>query len=158
MVDAAQSFGLLLVLVGGALLIFEFVHPGVFLLVPGTVVLVAGVFYITVPGILTESAYGPALLGITAVVATVLSILWYQHLGRGHPPMVSMPSTLAGREGIVTAPVIPDSMKGKVRVDSEIWSARSRVPIPVGSRVRILGGEGVSIEVVPVTEESARAA
>ncbi len=65
--------------------------------------------------------------------------------------MTSMPTTLIGREGIVLTDVLPNSLKGKVRIGSEVWSARSPVFIPAGTRVRVISGEGVSILVEPST-------
>ena len=57
--------------------------------------------------------------------------------------------------GIVIAPVVPNTLKGKVRVKSEVWSARSDVAIPTGVRVRVVQGEGVSITVQPVEGQAA---
>lgn len=157
MTDVGTLIGATLVVIGIGLFVGELLHPGIFLLIPGTVILVSGVMYILLPGFLTDSILGPALVMASALVATVVSILYYQHVAPVHPPMVTMPATLAGSEGLVIAPVLPDSMKGKVRVRSEVWSARSRVPIPAGTRVRVIGGEGVSLDVVPLQEAAVEA-
>lgn len=123
MTDVGTLIGATLVVIGIGLFVGELLHPGIFLLIPGTVILVSGVMYILLPGFLTDSILGPALVMASALVATVVSILYYQHVAPVHPPMVTMPATLAGSEGLVIAPVLPDSMKGKVRVRSEVWSA-----------------------------------
>ncbi len=154
MSDAGAAIGILLILIGVGLFVGELLHPGVFLLIPGTVILVSGIMYIILPGFLTDTILGPAIVLLCALVATAVSIMYYKRVAPVHPPMVTIPSTLAGLEGIVVAPVVPDSLRGKVRVRSEIWSARSRVPIPTGAKVRILGGEGVSLEVVPLPESA----
>ena len=152
MAEVGTFIGVILIVIGLALFIGELLHPGVFLLIPGTVILVAGIMYIALPGFLTTTIFGPALVVSAALVATVCSILYYRYIAPVHPPMVTMPTTLVGSEGVVIAPVIPDTLRGKVRVRSEVWSARSRVAIPAGARVRVLGGEGVSIDVVPIAD------
>ena len=55
-----------------------------------------------------------------------------------------------GAEAIVIVPIVPNTLKGKVRVRSEVWSARASVEIPEGTRVRVVHGEGVSVTVVPL--------
>jgi inner membrane protein len=152
MVDASILTGIVLIAVGLALFVGEVLHPGAFLLIPGTVIIVAGVLYTLVPGFLFGTVLGPALVLAGALFATVISIYYYRWLAPIHAPMVTNPGTLAGSEGIVIVPVVPDTMHGKVRIRSEVWSARSKMAIPAGTRVRILGGEGVSVEVVPVPE------
>lgn len=44
--------------------------------------------------------------------------------------------------------------EGSVQIDSELWSARSSVPIPSGSRVRVVKREGFILEVEPDTPKS----
>jgi membrane protein implicated in regulation of membrane protease activity len=150
MVDAGVITGIVLIVIGIALFVGEIVHPGVFLIIPGTVIVVSGIMYTLVPDFLFGTVAGPAIVLAGALVATVVSIKYYQYIAPVHPPMVTNPNTLIGSEGVVIAPVVPDSLHGKVQVRSEVWSARSNVPIPKGSRVRIVGGSGVSVEVVPV--------
>jgi membrane protein implicated in regulation of membrane protease activity len=144
------GIGVFLAVIGLALFAFELAHPGAFLLIPGSILLVAGVMYLLFPNLLVDTVVGPAIVAVVALVAAVIELYYYQWLAPNHSPMTSMPSTFAGLEGLVIAPVVPDSLSGKVRVRSEIWSARSKTLIPAGTRVRILGGEGVSLEVVPL--------
>ena len=158
MVDASVVTGILLIIVGLALFVGEVLHPGAFLLIPGTVIIVSGVMYTLIPNFLFGTIVGPALVLVAALVATVVSVYYYRWLAPIHAPMVTNPGTLAGSEGIVIVPIVPDTLHGKVRVKSEVWSARSKIPIPAGTRVRILGGEGVSIEVVPMPEAGHAAA
>ena len=44
--------------------------------------------------------------------------------------------------------------EGSVQIDSELWSASSKVPIPSGSKVRVVKREGFILEVEPVTPKS----
>ena len=44
--------------------------------------------------------------------------------------------------------------EGSVQIGSELWSARSAVRIPEGSKVRVIKRDGFILEVEPVTPES----
>lgn len=60
---------------------------------------------------------------------------------------------ILGQEGIVTEDIDNLEAKGQVKVSGTVWSARSQrdeVPIPAGTRVRILRIEGVKVFVAPV--------
>ena len=144
-IDAA--LGIVLVLAGVVLFALELVHPGVLLLIPGSILLVAGFMYLLLPNVLLDGPYGILVLLLAAVVATLVEIPYYRHVAPVHRPLSTTSSGLEGEFGIVIAPVVPNTLKGKVRVKSEVWSARADVPIPVGSRVRVVRGEGVSVTV-----------
>jgi membrane-bound serine protease (ClpP class) len=45
--------------------------------------------------------------------------------------------------------VVEDINEGSVYVNGELWSARSRTPIPAGSRVRVVGRDGLILLVEP---------
>lgn len=142
--------GVALVVIGVGLLIGELVHPGVYLLVPGTAGIAAGVLYVVLPDWIVASPIGPVIVAVAAVGATLGTIPLYRRIAPIHRPLTTIPTSLQGDTGVVTSEVIPDSLSGKVRVRSEIWSARSEQRIPVGARVRVVGGEGVAVIVVPV--------
>jgi inner membrane protein len=144
------TIGITLIVAGIILFALELVHPGVLLLIPGSIILVAGFLYLLLPDILLDSAYGPLILLLAAVVATLVEIPYYRHVAPTHRPLSTTSLGLIGEEGIVVAPVVPNTLKGKIRVKSEIWSARSDVPIPTGTRVRVVHGEGVSVTVQPI--------
>ncbi len=144
-------FGILLIVIGIALLAFELVHPGALLLIPGSILLVAGFLYLFVPNDLLDSWVGPLAIVVAAIAASLIEIPYYRWVAPTHHPMSTTVDGLVGQEAIVTAAVEPGTLRGKVRVRSEIWSARSTRPIPVGTRVRIVGGEGVSVAVEPTS-------
>jgi inner membrane protein len=152
-VEPNAAIGIVLLAVGILLIAFEFVHPGVFLLIPGTVVLVGGLMYLFAYTLLTASVYGPLIVTAVAIASIFVTLPLYQRLGKIHRPLSTIPDSLTGEVGVVVAPVVPDSMRGKVRLRSEIWSARSKTAIPEGTRVRVQGGEGVSVWVEPVEPE-----
>jgi inner membrane protein len=143
------SIAIFLIFVGIVLLGIEFAHPGVFLLIPGSIALAAGLLYLFLPGILLGTLYGPSIVIIVAVVAALATIPYYRRIAPIHRPMSTTVHSLEGEMGVVVAEVVPDTLRGKVRIGSEIWSARSDRRIPPGTRVRVLGGEGVSVTVQP---------
>ena len=150
MVDAGLSVGLILIIGGLILIAVEFVHPGAFLLIPGSVVLAGGLMYLFAYPLLTTTIYGPLIVAAVAVVAVFATLPYYRRIGAIHRPMSTTPDSLTGETGVVVAAVVPDTMQGKVRLQSEIWSARSDRPIPIGTRIRVRGGQGVSVWVEPV--------
>ncbi len=150
----ASAIGIFLIIAGIVVIGIEFVHPGVFLMIPGTALLVAGILYIFDFPLLTQSVWGPILVGAITLLSVAITIPYYMYLGKIHRPMTTIPESLTGEVGVVISPVIPDTLKGKVRVQSEIWSARSERPIPAGTRVRVRGGQGVAIWVDPVEADT----
>lgn len=147
---AIDAIGVTLVILGLILFLVEVIHPGAFLLIPGTILLAGGIIYILAPDLLLYTAYGPLIVMIAAVLSIVVSFPIYSRLAPNHPPLVTTPTSLVGRQGIVTVPVVPDSMSGKVLIESEVWSARSDRTIQAGGRVRVVGGQGVCVIVEPV--------
>jgi membrane protein implicated in regulation of membrane protease activity len=66
----------------------------------------------------------------------------------GHT-MPSRAEAHVGREGIVTLDIDPIAGSGRVSVGGEDWAARSRMPIASGTRVRVVGSDGIVLEVTP---------
>jgi membrane-bound ClpP family serine protease len=143
------SIGIVLVAGGIVLFAFELIHPGALLFIPGSVILVAGFFYLFFPTVL-DTAIGPIAILVAAVIATVVELFYYRWVAPTHRPLSTTTSGLIGEEAVVIAPIVPDTLKGKVRLRSEVWTARASIPIPVGARVRVVGGEGVSVSVEPI--------
>jgi inner membrane protein len=139
-----------LIIVGSALFAFELIHPGAWLLIPASIMIVAGLLYITLPTLLLNSVYGPAIVVLVALAAALATIPYYRWVAPIHKPMSTTVQSLEGATGIVVTPVVPDSLSGKVQIQSEVWSARSEQPIPAGTKVRVVSGEGVSVLVRPL--------
>lgn len=154
MVDLGLAIGIALILGGIALLALELVHPGVLLFIPASILMVAGLLLVLFPGILF-SAEGVGLILAGAVVAVCVEIPYYRWIARPVPAFTTTPSGLVGSEGVVVAPVIPNTLRGKVKIRSEVWSARATVDIPAGARVRVIHGEGVSVTVQPIDAHEA---
>jgi membrane protein implicated in regulation of membrane protease activity len=147
-----DTIGIALVVVGIALFAFELIHPGALLLIPGSILLVAGFLYLFLPDILLDSYIGPVLVIVAAIFGALVEIPYYRWVAPVHRPMSTTSGGLVGEEAIVIAPVEVNNLRGKVKVKSEIWSARSDQPIPVGTRVRVIHGEGVSVTVQPINQ------
>lgn len=150
MVDSGFAVGIVLIIGGLLLLALEIVHPGAFILIPGAVVLASGIMYLFAFPLLTGTIFGPLIIAAVAILGALVTIPYYQRIGATHRPMTTTPDSLTGEFGLVITAVLPDSMSGKVRIHSEIWSARSNTPIPAGTRVRVEGGQGVAVWVRPV--------
>ena len=147
-----MGLGVLIVLIGVVVLALEFVHPGALLLIPGSILLVGGLLYLFLPDFLLDTPWGFIVIVLAAIVATLVEIPYYRYIAPTHGPMTTTAAGLVGEVGTVTAPIVPDTLKGKVRIKSEIWSAQGSHPIPIGTKVRIVAGEGVAVEVVPLAE------
>ena len=142
--------GIAIVAGGFAVLAIELTHPGAFLMVPAVTMIVAGFLLIFLPDTFLNSSIGPIAVAIAAAAAGIITIPYYRWVAPVHRPMSTTPTSLEGETAIVIAPVVPDTISGKVRVGSEVWSASSDAPIPAGTHVRVLGGEGVSLRVAPL--------
>jgi len=63
---------------------------------------------------------------------------------RGVP---SRTEQLLGKEGVVTHDIDPTTGVGRVNVGGEDWAARSIERIPAGMHVRVVGADGIVLEV-----------
>jgi len=97
--------------------------------------------------------YGvPVQFGVFVVVMTVSLVVLRSRLlgqlgGRGVP---SRTEALVGRQAIVTHDIDPTIGTGRVNVAGEDWAARSGEAIAAGAKVRIVGSDGIVLEVMRV--------
>ena len=68
----------------------------------------------------------------------------------GGPGVPSRTAPLIGRHGVVTHDVDPTVGTGRVNVGGEDWAARSGEMITVGTKVRVVGADGIVLEVTRV--------
>jgi membrane protein implicated in regulation of membrane protease activity len=80
---------------------------------------------------------------ITSLVALRSSLVGYLG-GKGVP---SRTAALLGREGIVTHEIDPTLGSGRINVGGEDWAARGTEIIPAGVKVRVIGADGIVLEV-----------
>ena len=107
------------------------------------------------------------LLALAAVVAQRLVAVWAERR-RGlagsrlqirlvglFGPAKGVPArtaTLIGRQGVVTQDIDRTTGTGRVNVGGEDWAARSNEPIAAGAKVRVVGADGIVLEVTAWTQ------
>ena len=136
----------IILIVGAIFVIYEAFSPGGFLLIPGIVLLVLGVIGLIMPDVLM-SIWAPIIALIVAIPVTLLTLKLYQHLAKPEPPATTVADSLVGRTGIVSVPTEIGSMKGKVKIGNDVWSATSDEPIEEGTEVVVERSEGVHVHV-----------
>ena len=142
----AQVVALIIIVIGAVLILLEAMNPGAFLVIPGTVLVIVGIVGYAVPDFLF-SIYSPITAILLAIPITLLTIWLYQNLAKPVPPTTTVNESLIGKKGKVMSKTGPDSLKGKVKIGMEIWSAVSDEPIEEGEQVEVVAAEGVHITV-----------
>jgi len=146
------TLGIALIVIGILLLISEVVVPGFFIAIPGTVITVLGLIGAIEPSFL-ESKWTPLVMLMVAIPTFFGTIYFYKKFGPTAPPITTVATSLAGKTGKVTSEIDPDSLKGKVKIEHQLWSAIADTPIPVGARVEVVDSEGVHVRVKIIEEE-----
>ncbi|MEM3396545.1 MAG: NfeD family protein [Thermoplasmata archaeon] len=147
--------GWILLFTGIGLVLFETMAPGGFIIVPGVVLIVLGCFGIVWPEMFT-TIWAPVIVLATAIPTTLIVLYVYRMAGKPEAPTTTVATSLVGKTGIVTVEVIPNSLKGKVKIDHDIWSATANHTIPVGTKVKVVNAEGVHVEVEPIPEKEGK--
>lgn len=145
------DLGLIFIIIGVIMLLVEAVTPGAFIVVPATVLIILGVIGILAPDVLL-SVWSPIIAVIILVPTTLLTIKFYQRLSPPMPPTTTVATSLIGMEGVVTTPICPNNIRGKVKIENDTWSATADRAIPAGARVRVVHSEGVHVKVESIGE------
>jgi len=140
------ELGLAFLIIGVLMLLAEISSPGAFIIVPATVMIVLGLVGMAAPDILI-SWWSPIIVVAVLIPTTLFTIKMYQRLAPPEPPQTTMGTSLIGQIGVVEAPVTSGSLKGKVRIANDTWSATSPKDIPVGKKVVVKSSEGVHVVV-----------
>ena len=146
MADVNWWIGLGFVITGIVMLLAETAAPGFFIAVPGTVLIVLGLLGMGIPGFIT-SIWSPIVALIVGVPTIIAVMVLYQRLAPPAPPETTVGSSLIGQIGIVMVDIYPDSIKGKVKIKNDIWSATALTHIPAGKKVQVIRSEGVHVTV-----------
>jgi membrane-bound ClpP family serine protease len=149
---AIEWVGVTLIIAGVILLGLELAHPGALLLIPSFMLITAGVVVTIFGDSLLASLPGVGAIVAAAIFAALVEIPYYRWVAPTHRPMTTTTAGFAGQYAVVTTAVEPNTARGKVRIQREIWSAQSDRPIPEGTKVRIVAGDGVMVQVVPAEE------
>jgi membrane protein implicated in regulation of membrane protease activity len=91
------------------------------------------------------------LIAFLVVLGLSLAFLRPRFLSRlgSAPGIPGRTEALVGRSGLVTEAIDPTVGTGRVNVGGEDWAARSSAVVPVGTRVRVTGADGIVLEVTP---------
>ena len=144
--DIGTQLGWAMLILGVLMILAELSAPGSFILVPATVLIVLGIMGLAAPNILV-SVYSPIIALVIAVPMTYVSIKLYQRLAPPAPPETTVATSLVGMKGVVVTETRSDTLKGKVRIEHDTWSATSAKPIPAGTQVIVVASEGVHVTV-----------
>lgn len=142
----SETIALILIVIGAILIIIEAFSPGAFMVIPGTVLILIGIVGYAYPDFLM-SIYSPIAAVVVAVPITILTVKGYQLLAKPIPPSTTVSESLLGKKGTVTVRVEPETLKGKVRIDSDTWSATSDEIIEEGAVITVESAEGVHVKV-----------
>ena len=93
------------------------------------------------------------VMAAVSVVTFVICMIWIrpklESLRRANVQRTNA-DRLIGMEGVVIVPVNPVEGKGQVKVEGQVWSAKSEDAIKEGTKVKIRAIEGVKLIVDPV--------
>ena len=111
---------------------------------------------ITLVALLVALLFLPSPWGwIVVIVAAVIDVVetgtfvwWSRRRRRLTRPAVGV-EDLVGRIGIAATALVPE---GQVRVQGEIWAARSRSQVARGDRVVVRSVDGLVLHVDPATD------
>lgn len=87
---------------------------------------------------------------ITFILAFGLSFALIRPRLIGNTAAKGVPSrtdTLIGKDGIVTHDIEPTVGAGRINVGGEDWAARAAAPLRAGTRIRVVGADGIVLEV-----------
>jgi membrane protein implicated in regulation of membrane protease activity len=91
------------------------------------------------------------IVAATIDIAETGTFFWWSRRRRRLTPVAVGAETIVGRTGIALGRLDPDaaSPEGQVRIEGEIWSARSAEPIEPGALVVVRAVSGLVLEVEP---------
>jgi membrane protein implicated in regulation of membrane protease activity len=81
----------------------------------------------------------------------VVEVAYWQRRMRAHKVQTGV-ENLLGAIGKVAEPLAP---VGQIRVQGELWEARSTRTVPAGTAVRVVAVNGLVLDVEPVPEDAA---
>jgi membrane-bound serine protease (ClpP class) len=140
--------GLLLLILGISLLIMEATVPSFGVLgIGGLIAVVAGSIMITdeVPGL--QVSYRVIVPAAIAMAIIVLALGRLAVRAQRLAPVTGA-AAMIGAIGPAITPIAPGAT-GQVKLQGEIWRASSATSVPSGTRIRVRGMSGLTLEVEP---------
>jgi membrane-bound serine protease (ClpP class) len=145
--QSTALLGLLLMLLGIALIIAEILLPTV------GVLGVLGIVAVIISAIVIHSASVPGIEIVLPLVAGLAVVGGVVVIGTGWLARKSMKQpVVTGEEGMIGAraeAIDSFSDKGTVQYGGEIWKARTQAPVRAGQPVRIVKVDGLELWVEP---------
>jgi len=144
-----MTFAIAIIIIGIFLVILEAFIPGFFIAIPGTAIIVFGIlsWILGIKSVIT-SWWGWTIVLVCTFIAAIFTIMLYKKIAPISDPETTISDSLIGRIGVVTRETDPERPTyGKVRIGSEIWSAKASKIIPKGRKVKVIGSEGVHLVV-----------
>jgi membrane-bound serine protease (ClpP class) len=142
-----------LLLLGIALMIAEVTTPGSLVLgIGGIVAFITGaIFLFEGPGADISYAISlPLIIGLAAVTAALIfGVIAAALKARKRPPTTGGEQLIGSVGEVVDWPGAQSSVQGSVRVQGEIWAARSGRPLNPGDSVRVVGRDRLTLIVEP---------
>lgn len=146
------NYGILLIVIGILMLIFEAMDPGFFVAIPGGVLVTLGFIFIFFPG-KVFSFWTPVVVAAVVIPLMFLSLKFYQTISPPSKPTTTMTTSLEGETAQVVEDIEPNAISGKVKVRGhKIWSATADERIEKGEKVKIVKAEGVTLVVERLEE------
>ncbi|MCK5292474.1 MAG: NfeD family protein [Thermoplasmata archaeon] len=146
------QIGLIFVIVGVILFIVEVASPGFFVAIPASVLIILGALGMILDGFFLSMWSPIVAIGVT-VPAFLGTMYAYKRLAPPQPPTTTVGRSLVGKRGIVDTDIIPNTIKGKVRIENQTWSATSDHYIPKDTLVEVVQSRGVHVIVREVQEQ-----
>lgn len=146
------QIGLIFVIVGVILFIVEVASPGFFVAIPASVLIILGALGMVLDGFFLSMWSPIVAIGVT-VPAFLGTMYAYKRLAPPQPPTTTVGRSLVGKRGIVDTDIIPNTIKGKVRIENQTWSATSDHYIPKDTLVEVVQSRGVHVIVKEVQEQ-----
>ncbi len=146
------QIGLIFVIVGVILFIVEVASPGFFVAIPASVLIILGALGMVLDGFFLSMWSPIVAIGVT-VPAFLGTMYAYKRLAPPQPPTTTVGRSLVGKRGIVDTDIVPNTIKGKVRIENQTWSATSDHYIPKDTLVEVVQSRGVHVIVKEVQEQ-----
>lgn len=148
-----HTVGLALLIFGILLIIAEAATPGFFIGVIGTAFIAMGIVGLFFPYIL-DTPWSPIIVVVISAGSMLGAVMFYRRLGKSQPTATTITESNVGKTGIATEDIEPHSLRGKVKIKHQIWSATADVHIPKGRTVKVVDWEGVHVIVERVEENT----
>jgi membrane protein implicated in regulation of membrane protease activity len=84
-------------------------------------------------------------LSIVGIAIVLLLIIFFMYIRKQRHVVTTTSESLIGKEGMVLERVEPNNFKGKVKVESRVWSATSEEVIEKNEKVGIVDIKGINV-------------